>query len=188
MKSVSMPAPIRRIAVLFALCLCACAAPGPTIRSHVDPDIDLAKFRTFGFFQVPADRQAGYSSFLTRYIERAVADEMTARGYTRADKPDLLINFHLQTADKIKVTQTPTATGYYGWRHGYGWGGAGYQTDVSSYKEGTLNIDLVDRAGNRLVWEGIAIGRIKSKSADNPEPAIKAVVTEIFQTYPGRAG
>lgn len=165
---------------VVVLMLASCTS-GPSIRTHVDPAADLSRFRSFGFFT----KGQAYSSFVSRYIESAVADEMLARGYVRSDTPDLLINFHVQTADKVQVTQTPST--YYGWRRGYAWGGGAYQTDVRQYKEGTLNIDLVDRSRNQLVWEGVAVGRIQSKSLDDPQPAIKAVVTQVFEKYPGRA-
>ena len=171
-----------RIFGVVVLILAACTT-GPTIRTHTDPTADLSRFRSFGFFT----QGQAYSSFVSRYIESAVADEMVARGYVRSDTPDLLINFHVQTKDKVQVTQTPSA--YYGWRRGYAWGGAygGYDTDVRQYTEGTLNIDLVDRSRNQLVWEGIAVGRIQSKSVDDPQPAIKAVVAQVFEKYPARA-
>lgn len=170
----------RILGVVF-LVLAACST-GPTIRTHTDPSADLSRFRSFGFY---SDRSQNYASFLSRYIESAVADEMQARGYVRSDTPDLMINFHVQTQDKVQVTQTPTA--YYGWRRGYAWGGPAYDTDVRQYKEGTLNIDIVDRTRNQLLWEGVAVGRIQTKSMDDPQPAIKAVVTQVFEKYPGRA-
>lgn len=176
-----MQAACTKILRLGVLLLAGCAS-GPTIRSHVDPTADLSRFRSFGLYS----QGQAYASFASRYIESAVVDEMQARGYVRSDTPDLLINFHVQTQDKLQVTQTPTS--YYGWRRGYGWGGPyGYETDVRQYKEGTLNIDIVDRTRNQLVWEGVAVGRIKTKSLDDPQPAIKAVVAQIFAKYPGRA-
>lgn len=172
-----------RILIVILLGMAACTT-GPTIRSYTDPAADLARFRTFGFYSEQAKGQA-YASFVSRYIESAIADEMQARGYLRSETPDLMINFHLQAQDKVQVTQTPAT--YYGWRRGYGWGGGAYHTDVRSYKEGTLNIDVVDRARNQLAWEGVAIGRINSKSLDDPQPAVKSVVAQVFERYPARA-
>jgi hypothetical protein len=169
-----------RFLSVILLSVAACTT-GPTIRSHTDPAADLSRFRTFGFYSEPANGQA-YAGFVSRYIESAVADEMQARGYVRSETPDLMINFHLQAEDKVQVTQTPAT--YYGWRRGYGWGGGAYHTDVRSYKEGTLNIDVVDRARNQLIWEGVAIGRINTKALDDPQPAIKSVVAQVFEHYP----
>ena len=170
----------RNILFLVLVAIVTACSTGPTIRSHQDPAADLSRYRTFGFFT----QGESYSSFVSRYIESAVADEMQARGYVRSDTPELMINFHVQTQDKVQVTQTPTA--YYGWRRGYAWGG-GYETDVRQYKEGTLNIDVVDRARNQLLWEGVAVGRVQTKSMNDPQPAIKAVVAQVFEQYPARS-
>jgi hypothetical protein len=169
---------------LVAFALGACAASGPTIRTDVDPGAEFSSFRTFGFFE--AATPAGYSSFITRHIQEAISREMAARGYTRADAPDLMIMFHIHARDAVEVTQTPAT--YYGWRSAYRWGGMPYETNVRNYTEGTLNIDLVDRARGELVWAGVAVGRVKQQALDNPQPAIDAVVAQIFERYPARAG
>lgn len=169
---------------LAALALVGCAASGPTIRTDVDPKADFSGYRTFGFY--PAETPAGYSGFIARYLEEAISRELTARGYTRADAADLMVNYHLQARDAVEVTQTPAT--YYGWRSAYRWGAMPYETNVRKYTEGTLNIDLVDRTRSQLVWAGAAIGRVKQQSLDNPQPAIDAVVAQIFERYPARAG
>jgi hypothetical protein len=166
-----------------AVTLVGCMTSGPTIRSDVDARADFSGYRTFGFYPVTAP--AGYSSFVARYLEEAIAREMTARGYTRGDAADLMINFHIQARDAIQVTRTPAT--YYGWRAAYRWGAVPYETNVRQYTEGTLNIDLVDRARTQLVWAGVAVGRVKQQSLDNPQPAIDAVVAQIFERYPARA-
>ena len=92
------------------------------------------------------------------------------------------MNTHVQTQEKVKVTESPS--GYYGYRYGmYGWG-AGVSTTVDNYTEGTLNVDVIDAATNRLVWEGVAIGRIHEKARDDPQPAIDEVVRQVFEKFP----
>ena len=172
--------------VLTAALLAACASK-PTIRSNVDPQANFSSYKTFGFFDETTGRKAAYDSFASQYIKTAVTRELQARGLQKSDTPDLLVNIHVETKDKVDVNQTPSAGyygGYYGYRGGmYGWGG-GVSTTVDNYTEGTLNIDVVDRATSKLVWEGIAVGRISSKARDNPEPAIDAVVKQVFEKYP----
>ncbi len=170
--------------MLTMLALVGCAASGPKIRSDVDPKADFSGYRTFGFY--PAGTPAGYSGFIAQYLQEAISSELTSRGYTRADAADLMVNFHIQARDAVEVTQTPAT--YYGFRSAYRWGAMPYETNVRQYTEGTLNIDLVDRARGQLVWAGVAVGRIKQQSLDNPQPAIDAVVAQIFEHYPARAG
>lgn len=169
------------LAICFAL-LCACASGGPQVRAHAAPGFSPSAYRTYGFFPATGTDRAGYSTLLTQYLEAAVAREMQQRGFQRAEQPDLLVNFHLVAQDKVQVTQTPNA--YYGWRRAYAWGGMGYANDVRSFTEGTLNIDLVDRTRNQLVWEGVAVGRITEEKLRNPQPAIDNAVTAVFAQFP----
>lgn len=168
-----------------ALLLAACASK-PTIRSNVDPAANFANYKTFAFLDEVGGGKAKYDSFASQYIKSAIVREMQARGLQRADAPDLLVNIHVQAKDKVRVSETPTGYygGYYGYRGGaYGWG-AGVSTTVDNYTEGTLNIDVVDRGTSKLVWEGIAVGRISDKARDNPQPAIDAVVKQVFEKFP----
>ncbi len=83
--------------------------------------------------------------------------------------------------------------GYYGYRGGMydPWGGWGYgtSTHVSQYTEGTVNVDMVDIDNKRMVWEGIAIGRVNEKKQnENLRQDIMDGVAEMFENYPFRAG
>ena len=83
--------------------------------------------------------------------------------------------------------------GYYGYRRGrYGaWGGYGHgtQTHVSNYTEGTVNVDMVDRELKRMVWEGVAVGRVNDKkTSEETRTNINAGIQEMFSGYPFRAG
>ncbi|MNX93688.1 hypothetical protein D3C86_1258840 [compost metagenome] len=83
----------------------------------------------------------------------------------------------------------PGYMGYYAYRGGmYGpWPGYGFYNDTYVYTEGTLNIDLVDARKNQLVWEGVAQGDASRVDPQDSQPAIDAVVTQIFAKYPFRA-
>jgi Domain of unknown function (DUF4136) len=181
-----MRTPLRSLLplALSAALLAACASK-PTIRSNVDPAADFSRYRTFAFYDEVAGGKPAYDSFASQYIKSAVVREMQARGLQQAQDPDMLVNIHVQTKDKVRVSETPTGSyGYYGYRGGmYGWGG-GVSTTVDNYVEGTLNIDVIDRTAGKLLWEGIAVGRINEQSRDNLQPAIDAVVKQVFERFP----
>lgn len=171
-------------ALMIAVALVAACVSKPTIRSNVDPVADFSKFQTYGYFDEVTGRASAYDSFATRYIKNAIDHEMQLRGFQKSNNPQLLVNTHVQTKDKVQVTETPTGGGYYGYRYGmYGWG-AGVSTTVDNYTEGTLNVDVVDVASKKLLWEGIAVGRIHEKSRDDPQAAINEVVRQIFERFP----
>jgi hypothetical protein len=64
----------------------------------------------------------------------------------------------------------------------------GTSTHVSQYTEGTINIDMVDPRLKRMLWEGVAIGRVNDKKNDNLREDIMTGVAEMFAGYPFRAG
>jgi hypothetical protein len=166
---------------MLAVLACACAS-GPKVRTRAAADFVPSTYRTYGFFPSQGTDRAGYATLLTQYLEAAAERELQARGYQRSEQPDLLVNFHIVARDKVQVTSTPNA--YYGWRRAYAWGGMGYSNEVRSFTEGTLNVDLVDRARNQLVWEGIAVGRITEQKLQNPQPSIDGAVAAIFAQFP----
>jgi hypothetical protein len=175
---------------LLVLLLAGCAT-GPTIRSNEDPGTNFAQYDSFAFVPELESEDLGYQSFLVQYLKEAITREMQARGYAYSEEnPKLLVNFYVNTQEKIQSRSTPTAGGgYYGYRRGYygGWGG-GYETTVTQYTQGTLSIDVVDAARKQLVWEGVAEGRIRQSTLDDIEGAVNRVVPLIFQEYPHQAG
>ena len=188
---------IRRISLitiaLASLALSGCAS-GPDIFINEDPEADFGSYTTYGFPpSLTTDKTAGYGSLLSQYLKSAVRREMNLRGYTESPNPDLRVNFYVHTQEKIKTTQTPTTTGYYGYRGGrYGtWGGYGgvaYETRVTQYTEGTLNVDLVDNARDQLVWEAAMVGRVSDDTRQNLQPKVDEAIAELFRKYPYRAG
>lgn len=172
----------RFLAILAFVMLIGCAS-GPKVRSQTDTTTDLGRFSTYGFGNEAGGSQ-GYASFVEQHVRAAVAREMERRGYRPDASPDLLVYYALVTKEKLQVSQMPATYG--GWRRGYAVASV-YQTDVRQYTEGTLAIDVVDRAKSSLAWQGTAIGQIKEKSLENPQPAIDAVVAQIFSNYPAQA-
>jgi len=180
--------------VMSALSLASCSG-GPQIRVLADPDADLTQYRSFAYYDPLGTDEAQYSSLISQYLKTATSRELRARGFVYSeDAPDLLINFSASLEERMRVTQTPTTAmiglrsswtaGYYGYRRGLYDEFPLYRTDVRPYKEGTLNIDIVDAANKRLVWEGIAVGSVSERTLDNVQPAVDEAVELIFKRFP----
>ena len=177
--------------ILFGLLIVILAgcATGPRTTADYDRSADFSRYRTFAFFDPVGIDSSGYESLVTQTLKSAARREMKTRGYTyREAEPDLLINFNAKLAQQTRVSQTPAAPMYYGYRRGFYGGWGGYDTHVDQYVEGTLNIDVVDAGRKQLVWEGVAVGRVTDKSREDRQAAINAAVAEIFTQYPFRAG
>lgn len=186
----------RFVLLTSAVMLLASCASKPTIETDYDHTVDFSKYTTYGFFNPMGIENPNYSSIYGSIFRDAISKEMESRGYKMSDNPDLMINVSGRLQDKTKVTTTSDpymGGGYYGYRRGaYGaWGGYGYgtQTHVSNYTEGTVNVDMVDRAMKRMVWEGVAVGRVNEKKTnEETRTNIYAGIQEMFAGYPFRAG
>jgi Domain of unknown function (DUF4136) len=176
--------------VVTGLLLVAGCATRPQVRSQMAPNVNLAAYRSYAFVAKPGTDKDGYKTLTTQDIERAVSREMQARGYTFAadGQADLLINFNVKEKDKVEGDVGPGGAWGYGWgrRYGYGWGFGfdDYYNGITTVTEGSLMIDLVDRARNEVVWSGTAVGELTKKVLDNPGPAIDQSVASIFARYP----
>ncbi|MDX2416636.1 MAG: DUF4136 domain-containing protein [Xanthomonadales bacterium] len=186
----------RLVSLVAAALLVASCASKPTIETDYDRTVDFGQYKTYAFFNPMGIENPNYSSIYGSIFREAISKEMESRGYTTSDNPDLLINVSGRLQDKTKVTTTSDpymSGGYYGYRRGaYGaWGGYGYgtQTHVSQYTEGTVNVDMVDRSQKRMVWEGVAVGRVNEKRTnEETRTNIHAGIKEMFAGYPFRAG
>jgi len=182
------------VTIISVMLITSCAS-GPTIKSDYDRSVDFSNYKTYGYFSPMGIENPNYSSLLGQMFRDAIDAQMQPRGYVLSDNPDLLINVSARLEDKTQVrTYTdPMYGGYYGYRGGLydPWGGYGYgtSTHVSQYTEGTVNVDMVDIKQKRMVWEGIAIGRVdEKKKNENLRQDIMDGVAEMFTNYPFRAG
>jgi Domain of unknown function (DUF4136) len=184
------------LALLALTALLTACASGPDLRSDYDRSADFTQYRTFGFVDKTGADGAGYSSLVSSHFKTAITREMQSRGYVlNQASPDLLVNFSVSSRTQTDVQSTPSAApmgmGYYGYRGGMyaPWPAYGVN-DVQTvhYKVGTANIDVVDAKRKQMVWEGVAEGRLKESSLQNPGPAIDSAVAQIFASYPSRAG
>ncbi|MFO1468782.1 MAG: DUF4136 domain-containing protein [Steroidobacteraceae bacterium] len=174
--------------VVVALALGACQTL-PRIRTETAPGADLARYHSYDFYDKPSTDRRGYKTITTRTIEDAIDREMRLRGYVRsADNPDLKINFNIARRDKVTTRPGPSVGfgyGWGGWRSHYGYDIAFMNRDVETVTEGTLSIDVVDRAKNELMWTGSASRTLDSKVLDQPRPAIDQAVNLIYAKFPG---
>ena len=165
--------------------LAGCATTqGPDIHVNQAPDANFTSYGTFGFPDQTGTDRGGYSTLVTSYFKSSVTTALEARGYKySAEKPDLLVNFYMNTRDRSETR--PSAGGYYGYRDGLYGGWPMYQETVN-YQVGTINLDIVDAEKKQLIWEGVSEGRVTEESLANPKVTVNAIVTELMRKYPGK--
>jgi hypothetical protein len=171
------------------LILAGCAS-GPKVRANFDKTVDFTQYKTFSFASPLGTDRAGYKTIVSQHLTAAVRAELEARGLKLVEaSPQLLVNFNAKLSEKLRTDTVPapaTGMGYYGYRGGYysAWPMYDSETIVTTYTEGTLNIDVVDIAKKQMIWEGVAVGSVSEKDSENLQPAVQRVVAKVFTKYP----
>ena len=190
--------PLRNVfalALLGAVLIAAGCESGPRVRAERDSAVDFSRYRTFAFADPLGTDRAGYETLVSGYLKAATRRELEARGLRLVEAdPQLLVNFNGRLNEKFRTTSVPASGisfgyghgGYYGYRTGFytTWPLYPPETQVQSYTEGTLNIDVIDAERKQMIWEGVAVGRVTEKTMENVKPEIDAAVTAIFANYP----
>ncbi len=178
---------LKSLLAIISLGLAGCATSPNTV-TNVAPGVDFREYSTYGFYSPLATDNQGYESLVSSFLKVAAAQEFDRRGLTYSDSPDLMVNFYIETQEKIRTRSVPTGPSYYAYRTPYGYYPyptyRSYETHIDQYTIGTLNIDVVDTRTQRLVWEGMASGRVTQRAVRDLEKTIDDAVAAIMQSFP----
>jgi hypothetical protein len=170
---------IKILPVLFLFILGSCSSL--RVNSDYDKSVDFSQYKTYAFHKRGVDR-VEISGLDKKRILNAIDAELSKKGMTKSENPDLLVNIFTQERERVDVNQF-----YAGWGYGWGWGWNPYlwggRTYVSSYVEGTLYIDLIDAKKKELVWEGEGVGYL-TENRKKKESLINAFVAKILAQFP----
>jgi len=163
--------------LLFILTACSSVS----VNSDYDKTVDFTKYKTYAYAKAGIDK-VEISDLDKKRILRAIDEQMLAKGFTKSEDPDLLVNIFTKTREEINVNQFSAGWGY-GW--GYGWNPymMGGPTNVYTTTEGTLYIDLVDAKKKELVWQGVGSGTL-TQDMEKKEQLIAEFVAKILAQYP----
>ena len=172
------------IAGSLVMLLAGCATPGPTITTNANPETVFSSFGTYNFMQpLSTDRSNGVRTSLSTMLINSMSREMADRGLEQSDTPDLLVNFFVNTEERMRVRTVPNTSSFHGYRMGRYSTWRGYQTRVTNYTQGTLAIDLIDPANNVLAWEGVAQDRLRTDISQVTQEQSDDVVRQVMAQF-----
>ena len=189
MKPTSKPMNIAKLTAmkpfyftLLVATVIACASV--TTSFDYDKTADFSKFKTYAFDE-HASKLPEINQLDRDRILAAIDVEMAKRGFTKSDSsPDALVDVFIKTEEEMTATATNTG-GYGRYGYGYGWGGGTTHVDYNKYTKGTLFISLIDRAADKIAWQGRGSKTLNENvKPEKKEQNIKAAVTAIFTKYP----
>lgn len=176
---------VTALCALAVLAVAGCSS-SPTAINY-DQSIDFDKYKTYAFMADVATDNEAYQSLESTFLKESVARELNKNGLQRVTAdPDLLINFAIQTQEKVRSRSVPSGgygVGYdpYYDVYGSGWG-MGHTTQIDQYTEGKLVIDAIDVELKKIVWQGSTKGRLTTKAMENYQQTLDEAVQEIFAT------
>lgn len=173
--------------VIFIVALTACSSL--KVSYDYDGQADFTKYKTYAFTEEAL--KLPIQQLNRDRVLQAIETELAAKGLTKAtDNPDAWIDLHVRAEEKMEATATTSGMGmgygggYYG-RYGYGGGFATTHVDYNKYVEGTLFVDFVDVAAQKIVWQGRATKTIdEDASAEKRAQNITYAIKQIFMKYP----
>jgi len=161
------------ISIFILLIMSACSSIKVT--TDYEKQADFSKYKTFAFYKSGIDK-ALISDIDKRRIINAISVELEAKGMTKSETPDVLISLFTKARERVDIYENNWHPYYYG---------PFQRQQISKYTEGTLFIDVIEKEGKKLVWQGIGSGFLtKSQKPEKREANIQKFVQEILAKYP----
>ncbi|OYU81633.1 MAG: hypothetical protein CFE23_03950 [Flavobacterium sp. BFFFF1] len=168
----------RMIPLFLIVILSACSSV--RVASDYDKSVDYTSFKTYAFLKNGIDK-VEISDLDKKRILHAIEDQMTAKGLSKSETPDLMVNIFTKARQEVNVNQFYSGWGY-GW--GFGWNPWGFNnTYVTTNTEGTLFIDLIDAKKKELVWQGEGSGYL-TKDPKKKDERVSEFVSKILSQFP----
>lgn len=137
---------------------------------------EFQNFQTYRLINTKLDRTnlSKEGRDILDILEGAIKNEMKRRGYEESNlSPDLVLRYEITTS---RHTDTNVNVSPYG-----------APPTTSTYLESLIIIDLTDASRKKMFWQSSYDLRQESKQLKK-EHATQDAVSEIFYTYPFRAG
>jgi len=180
--------------VALVLGLVGCSSK-PTYEFDYDRKFDFAAFKTYHWYDdVVSTREGEYRKFNAsdKRIREVVGRELARHNLSESttDEADFWINYNV-SKQRQQIVHT---TGYDQGMHGsvaagtYGRGvSIGYSSgpSVREYDEGTAVLDVIDARTRKIVWRGVAEGRLKDHpTISDRYKATVAIASELLAEFP----
>lgn len=171
-----------------ALLLTACT--GYKVKYDFDSRASFTTYKTFDWYaaskHAKGKTQGVENALMDRRVRYAVEKELGTKGFrleAKAD-PDFLVTYY----PIYETRRYKTTTGFVGWGWGFRpihMGGRATTTQVHSYREGTIVLEVVDFKTNELVWQAAAEGALNAvETPEEAEDIIQRAVRDLLESFP----
>jgi hypothetical protein len=188
MNSLARLLPISFIALIVSAC------SGIPVSQDFEQGFDFSGLKTFAW-DANEDNQWGLADnneLIDRRIIAAIENSLKARQFNQVDaaKADFLVLYNVQVEQRVSSSNVSGGISMGRSSRGrYGSIGISTGSQVRTYEQGTLLIDVIDVASDKLVWRGTSSQALQDLS--DPQRLtdhINATVAAVLAQFPpGRA-
>jgi hypothetical protein len=182
----------RTLLMLMTTLIVLAGCSAVTVVSDYDSSIPFSVYRTYRWTDgtVNGNNVLDENPLVLKRIKSSVDRELAARGYILENGGPADFSIAVSASVRKRIYYDPPPAGFYyyrgfhgryGFYHPYWWGGP-YAT---TYEEGTLVIDIIDRKSSQMAWRGIGRGILKRYDNGNElQQDIDEAVTKILAEFP----
>lgn len=154
--------------------LWACAAI--QVDTGFDKNADFSRYKTYFWLSRPASGEASVDRRIVELIDAA----LRSKGWREVGegKGDVALDAEVLTEEEER-----NDTYYDGWVLNQNLGPA--DTVVTTFREGTLIVNVLDGRSRRPVWRGVAHETLRRNPAENEKLAADAI-SRMFSAFPPR--
>jgi hypothetical protein len=180
-------------AALACLTLLAGCADKPTYDVDYDQSFPFAEYKTYRWYDDDHNsRESQYRRYNSsdQRVRNTADQELMQRGLRQGARgqADFWVNYHVTKRQTQKISGQEqgmhggVAAGTYGRSVSVGYSSG---QSVKTYEDGTAMFDVIDIKTGRIVWRGVAEGRLKNNmsKADREQLTI-TVVHELLKQFP----
>jgi len=140
---------------------------------------DFSSFHTYSWF---GRKDVEMSALDHRAIVEAIRSEVSAKGLESADvEPDLYVAYFGDNDRQVRANIR-----HRGYSYSSNWDplvmGAP-PSEVRTFEEGSLVVDIYDAETKQLVWRGVAMGTLSHDSEKN-RGMVRKATKKLFESYP----
>lgn len=165
------------------------ACSGIKVSQDYDQNYDFAVLETFAW-QPNDNNDYGISDndLLDGRIRTAIVDNLSAKGFSLVESgpADFHISYHFTVEQKLSTSGTTGTVSVGGYTRGrYGGIAIGTGTQVQTYDEGRLSVDVIDTNQAKLVWRGISTQTVSTHSdPERTTERINETIDKILAQFP----
>jgi hypothetical protein len=188
------------------LFLVSCYSPTANIyQSEKTKGVDFKNYKTYAWLRT---KDTAYTKLASKEsvesaLAAAVIQQLNKRGMTFDSlNPDCLFTYSLVLNKTYQVGNQPppvyapqSNTGalpgqynmyYYVPSYDYNYQPAMYGggLQVTTFRDGSLVIDMIDRKENKIIWRTSAQGKVEEESRQGVRPTVNQIVPIMFKKFP----